>query len=352
MSTVLESIFLVSAALGFLLSLALFSAIFKKNKANFFLGFIILFLSVQILFSWGSYSGYNNSPESFPFWVLLTYHVLPPSVWLFTICQIKPLVNLKRRYALLYLPAVAEISISVLFLKGIIDYPINLMEYQPWIWFIDYIPLSGFVLALGFFWVKYFEISRRDEIKPGINTWISHVTLLLLMGVLTMMALLWVIFSFIGWENFLIIEFLLVFLLFVFSFLLLLEGPTFPVMEIKVREDVFPNYNDQEELKRLKEAMDVNQVFINPDLSLNELSQELALPSRYLSYLINKYHHKSYKEFINQYRIDFFITKARSGEVKSKTLLALAMESGFNSKSTFNQAFKNCKGKSPSEFLR
>ena len=167
-----------------------------------------------------------------------------------------------------------------------------------------------------------------------------------------MMALLWVIFSFIGWENFLIIEFLLVFLLFVFSFLLLLEGPTFPIMEIKVREDLFPNYNDQEELKRLEEAMDENQLFINPDLSLNELSQELALPSRYLSYLINKYHYKSYKEFINQYRIDFFITKARSGEVKRKTLLALAMESGFNSKSTFNQAFKNCKGKSPSEFLR
>ena len=167
MSSILESMFLVSAALGFLLSLALFSAILKNNKANFFLGFIILFLSVQILFSWGSYSGYNNSPNSFPFWVLLTYHVLPPSVWLFTICQIKPRVNLKRRYALLYLPAVAEILISVLFLQGIIDYPINLMEYQPWIWFIDYIPLSGFVLALGFFWVKYFEISKRNEIKPG-----------------------------------------------------------------------------------------------------------------------------------------------------------------------------------------
>ena len=97
--------------------------------------------------------------------------------------------------------------------------------------------------------------------------------------------------------------------------------------------------------------MDEKQLFIKPDLSIKELSRELGLPSRYLSYLINRYHHKSYKEFINHRRIDTFIAKARTSEVKHKTLLALALESGFNSKSTFNQAFKNYKGQSPSEYL-
>lgn len=351
MNPILENIFLVSTALGFLLSLALMTYIFRQNKANFFLGLMIFFLSIQVLFSWGSYSGYNNSPDAFPFWVLLTYHVLPPSVWLFTICQINAQVKLKSWYALLYLPAVVEILISVLFSQGIIDYPINLMEYQAWIWFIDYIPLSGFVFSLGFFWLKYFQASKRKELKQGSNTWISHVTLLLLMGVLSMIALLWVIFSFIGWENFLVIELLLVFLLFIFSFLLFLESQPFPMMEIKVREKAFLKYNDQDQLKRLKEIMDVKHLFLNPDLSLKELSQHLGLPPRYLSYLINRYHRKTFKEFVNQHRIDAFITKAKSIEIKHKTLLALALESGFNSKSTFNQAFKNYTGKSPSEYL-
>lgn len=351
MIAVLENIFLISSALGFLLSLALMTYIIRENKANFFLGLILLFLSIQVLFSWGSYSGYNNSEDAFPFWIFLTYHVLPPSVFLFTACQVKKDFRLKGWYVVLFLPAAVEILISVSFSFGIFDFSINLMEYQAWIWFIDYIPLAGLIISLGFFWLKYFQARKFNASKLGSSTWISHINLLLFMGVLTMIALLWVIFTFIGWENFSLIEFLLVFLLFVFSFLLFLEGQPFPMKEIKVKEHAFAKYNDQDQLERLKEIMDAKQLFLNPDLSLKELSQKLGLPPRYVSFLINYYHHKTYKEFVNKYRVDAFITKAQSTEIKHKTLLALALESGFNSKSTFNQAFKNYKGKSPSEYL-
>ncbi|KEO71850.1 helix-turn-helix domain-containing protein [Anditalea andensis] len=352
MNNILESVFLISAGLGFLLSVALMTDLFRPNKANFFLGIIIFFLSIQLLFSWGSYSGYNNSSGNFPFWIFLTYNVLPPSVYLFTRHQLNTRVKLRSWYAILYLPALAEILITVFIKLGIIFYPADLMEYQVWIWFIDYIPMIGFIISLGYFWRKYGKARKNNELKLEKDNWIYHLNLMLLMGVLTIIGLLWLAFSLIGWEKFSIIEFLLVFLLFVFSFLRFLNSNSNLMMTVKSREDAFPNYNDQEELKRLKDVMDVKQLFINPDLSLIELSKELGLPSRYLSYLINRYHHKSYKEFLNQYRIDAFIAKAQSDEIKNKTLLGLAMESGFNSKSTFNQAFKNYKGKSPSEYLK
>lgn len=350
MNSLLENLFLVSAVLGLLLSLALMTYIFRSDKSNFFLGLIILFISIQLLFSWGSYSGYNNSPEAFPFWCLLSYHILPPSILLFVICQFKITVKLKCWYILLYVPAVAEISTHFLIRLGII-HPVNLMQYLAWIWFIDYIPLLGFVFSLGFFWIKYFQKSKQKEFKRKKNTQIPHIKLLLLMSILTLIGLLWVIFSFTGWENFSLIEFLLVFLLFVFSFLIFLDSQPFAVISNDGNKDIFSNYNDFQQLERLKELMNEKQRFIKPDLSLKELSRELGLPSRYLSYLINRYHHKNYKEYINTYRIDAFIAKARSSQVKYKTLLALAFESGFNSKSAFNQAFKDLKGKPPSEYL-
>lgn len=351
MNSILENTYLISAALGAMLSVALISSVAKPNRGNFFLGLIILFISVQLLFSWGSYSGYNNSPDAFPFWMLLSYYILPASVFLFVNCHFNGAAKLKRWYALLYLPAVIEIFIHVFFKLEIVDDPVHLMEYQLWIWFIDYIPLTCFLLSLGFFWFKYFQETRHKEFRGEQSTWASHINLLLVMTVLSLIGLLWLIFSFIGWENFSIIEFLLVFLLFVFSFKIFLDSQPIPILGKKHSTAPFTNYDDQEQLRQLEQLMSVKQLYLQPGLSLKALSQQLNLPSRYLSYLINRYHHKTYKEFVNQYRIDAFIAKAQSSEIKHKTLLAIALESGFNSKSTFNQAFKNYKGKSPSEYL-
>ena len=102
---------------------------------------------------------------------------------------------------------------------------------------------------------------------------------------------------------------------------------------------------------RLDRILQEKQLYARPNLSLKELSAELHLPSRYISHLINRYHQKNFKEFINDYRIKAFIRKAQSPVDKHKTLLALAFEAGFNSKSTFNQVFKSQMGQSPTEFL-
>lgn len=351
MDDILENIFLVSSMLGFLLSLALVTYIFKPYKANFFLGLIILFISVQLLFSWGSHSGYNNAPEAFPFWIFLTYHIIPPSIWLFTKSIFDRSFKVKRWHALLFMPALTEISIHTSRKLGIIPYQINLMDYHAWIWFIDYIPLLCLILSLVFFWKNYLQTSQLNGFKQGKGARISHVKSVLLMSVLSLICLLWLFFTFIGWENFSIIEFLLVSLLLVISFLIFLDSQPFPLLGKISSENSFSHYDDHKQLKRLYQVLLEKQLFARPNLSLKELSRELNLPSRYISYLINRYHHKNFKGFINDYRIEAFITKAKLPEEKHKTLLALALESGFNSKSTFNQVFKDHKGKPPSEYL-
>ena len=258
MDDLLENIFLVTSTLGFLLSLALITYIFKPYKANFFLGLIILFISMQLLFSWGSHSGYNNSPVAFPFWIFLTYYIPPPSIWLFTKSIFDQSFKAKRWHALLFMPTFAEILIHASFKLGMIPYQINLMDYQAWIWFIDYIPLSLLILSLGFFWNKYFNISKPNGFKLGKDARISHVKSVLFMCVLSLICVLWLCFTFIGWEYFSIIEFLLVFLLLVISFLIFLDSQSFPLLGMIGSENSFSHYDDHKQLKRLDHVFLMN----------------------------------------------------------------------------------------------
>ena len=174
---------------------------------------------------------------------------------------------------------------------------------------------------------------------------------LALMASLSLIGLLWAVFTFTGWKYFHIIELVLVSLFFGFTFLVFLENGTFPIVIKMNPKDGFPNYDDQKQLSRLNRTLREEQLFLRPDLSLKELAAELRLPRRYVSHLINRYHGKNYKGFINEFRIAAFLVKARSEKENHKTLLALALESGFSSKSTFNQVFKNQFGKTPSEYL-
>jgi AraC-like DNA-binding protein len=89
-----------------------------------------------------------------------------------------------------------------------------------------------------------------------------------------------------------------------------------------------------------------------PKLSLEELAGQLKLPERYVSHLINVYHHGNFHNYVNGWRVKEVIEKINDPAEQHKTLLALALEAGFNSKSSFNQIFKSHTGRTPSEVLR
>ena len=342
-----ENIYFVSSIIGLLISLSLILQGFTHSKANFFMGLVVLVFSFELLFSWGTQSGYNNDPESFPIGILLNYQIFPPAIWLFAKFHTDDNFSLRSWHFLLFITAFLQTSIEVFCFRN----KISLTEYPAWVWFSDYLPLLGFIFSLGYFWVSYYRLSTWVSHKPDKRMWLSQIRLIGLMASLSLIGLLWLIFTFVGWQYFNIIELVLVILFLGLTFLIFLESQTFST-KIKVdKSKEFPNYDDQKQLKRLNQILQEEQLFLKPNLSLKEVSEELNLPYRYVSFLINHYHSKNYREFINDFRIDAFLIKARSGKENYKTLLALALESGFSSKSTFNQVFKNRLGKSPSEYL-
>ncbi len=98
--------------------------------------------------------------------------------------------------------------------------------------------------------------------------------------------------------------------------------------------------------------MEEHQPFIDPGLSLFRLAEQLKTTENKLSQLINSQSGYNFFEFVNKYRVDLLIQKMNAGELQQSTLLGLALDSGFNSKASFNRAFKKFTGQTPSEYLR
>lgn len=110
----------------------------------------------------------------------------------------------------------------------------------------------------------------------------------------------------------------------------------------------------QTELKQkgawLKKVVKGNLYYQDPDLTLTSLAEKLNLTTHALSRIINQGLKKSFSDFINEYRVAEVIRKMSDPAYDRITLIGMAYDSGFNSKSTFNRIFKEITGVSPAEY--
>jgi AraC-like DNA-binding protein len=104
--------------------------------------------------------------------------------------------------------------------------------------------------------------------------------------------------------------------------------------------------------RSLLNHMDREKPFTDNNLTLFKLAEQLDISENKLSQVINTQSRCNFFEFINKYRVDLVVEKMKSHEHENITLLGLALDSGFNSKASFNRAFKKVTGLTPSEFLR
>ncbi len=97
--------------------------------------------------------------------------------------------------------------------------------------------------------------------------------------------------------------------------------------------------------------MDSERPYLDPDLSLIDLARRLKTNASVLSPVINAGTGKNFNDFVNQYRVEVFKQQARDPANRHLSLLGIALDCGFNSKATFNRAFKKLTGQSPREFV-
>lgn len=109
--------------------------------------------------------------------------------------------------------------------------------------------------------------------------------------------------------------------------------------------------NSFEELRtKVENLMNQEKLYLEPELSLSDLAQKLKTNTSVLSAAINSNFGKNFNDFVNEYRVEEFKKQIKLPQNQNYTLLAVAFDCGFNSKATFNRAFKKFTGQSPSRF--
>lgn len=98
--------------------------------------------------------------------------------------------------------------------------------------------------------------------------------------------------------------------------------------------------------------MKTNKPYLDPELTLKQLSDAVNINSHYLSQLINETFNNNFFNFINQYRVEEFKAKLNDSQYTNFSILGIALECGFNSKASFNRIFKNTTGLTPSEYKK
>jgi AraC-like DNA-binding protein len=127
-----------------------------------------------------------------------------------------------------------------------------------------------------------------------------------------------------------------------------------PLVEKPVGESVMPVPLSAELLvirDRLLTYMTTERPYLDPDLTLADLARRLKTSPALLSQAINMGVGRNFNDFVNEYRVEGFKQQARDPANAHLSLLGIALDCGFNSKATFNRAFRKFTNQSPGEFL-
>jgi AraC-like DNA-binding protein len=107
----------------------------------------------------------------------------------------------------------------------------------------------------------------------------------------------------------------------------------------------------EELLAKLRQAMEVDKLYLDPELTVSKVSAHVGISSKMISSVLNQHVEKSFNDFVNGYRVQQVQEKLIAQSNGNLTIYGIALEAGFNSQATFQRAFKNITGMSPREYM-
>ena len=121
-----------------------------------------------------------------------------------------------------------------------------------------------------------------------------------------------------------------------------------------VTTDTINNESEKEvkEITALKEHMLKEEPYLDPNLSVSSLANKMNILDKELSVLINHHLNQHFFDFVNSYRIEKAMQLLEDPSKKNHTVLEILYEVGFNSKSSFNTAFKKYAQLTPTEYRK
>ncbi|MDY8135912.1 AraC family transcriptional regulator [Aquimarina sp. 2201CG5-10] len=340
----LSAIDILTCSTAFMLGLLFITSKSENRKANLFLGLSLWSLVFEVF---GSLS--QSFSDDVEFMIHTSLFTIP-----FLLLYINQTINnhIKPWYYILFLPGI--ILNLILFIE-FDDYIISYFEY---------------VFNIG---VLLYILSIIKTHSKRVNNFYSDLEYKTLQWIKIIVFVylgfhfLWIIEDIIGYQNEDWIEYfaalstvLTFFMVFWIGHNGFLQHETFKqklfisvrenVKEEKQVSDINNDTEDQEAFEILKNQIIDQKLFTDPKLNLRTLSQFVNLNEKEVSRLINQCSASNFYQFINQFRVDEFKALLQSPKAKQLSILGLAEESGFNSKSTFYTAFKTLEGITPKQY--
>lgn len=106
----------------------------------------------------------------------------------------------------------------------------------------------------------------------------------------------------------------------------------------------------EKHLKKLLSYMETNKPFLDGDLTIHGLSDKTGIARHHITQVLNEKYKRNFFTFVNEYRVKEVMERFSEPKFNNYTILAIALDAGFNSKTTFNSFFKNQTGLTPSEY--
>jgi len=145
--------------------------------------------------------------------------------------------------------------------------------------------------------------------------------------------------------------FLTTFLLFNGMVYIGLKRPELFRITAKYQGSVLTSDQKERYSRQLTELMGREKLYMNPKLALTDLARAVELHPMYISQIINETQKQNFSDFVNGYRIEN-CKRLLMKPQQELNMFGIALESGFNSKSVFNRAFKKHTGLTPKEFRK
>ncbi len=123
---------------------------------------------------------------------------------------------------------------------------------------------------------------------------------------------------------------------------------------VDIRKPTLSNDEQAQVWLQLETQMKSSKMFTDGTLNLDKLASLTSINKYHISETLNDYAHKTFYQYINEYRIQFAVERMKYLTEKevSINILSLAYDSGFNAKSSFNRYFKEIVHQTPSEYLK
>jgi len=374
-STFLNTIILLGAIQGFIISSLLFFS--KKNKqSNRLLSALILLITLASFNLYANYVNWFNSDILrfiSNFIPLVTVMPVGPLLYFYIQSSLDSNFKVTRKLRVHFYPVIIDLVpqiTAVVFVLGVIA---GLLKNHPHPWgnFIDNynmyadIPRWMSVTIYVFLSAKYlaaFKAKHNSQLNGQTNNfkWLRQF-----IRVFSAFQVLWFIFLIpyvipkysnklldaVEWYPIYIPLAIMIYWLGIKGYIVSQAENNF----IKKAQPVNPTLSAnaiEQTIVSLKKSMSDDKLFLNPNLNLNLLSEHISIPQKTISFVLNQSLNKSFSEFVNGYRIEAFKEKIVQPEADNLTIAGIALECGFSSQATFQRIFKQSTGISPSEFRK